>query len=180
MTPVKSLKVGPNDGRKVRRSRLLQKWKAEIESESVGSRDYRKMRLARSLHRTQSFCNSRARWRTGSSLILETRLFIEGGPKWRLFWNWEPNLSSREGCNQNRAKNGSVPNSGIKIIYQWEFKNYVRDNTRVKRSYWRITKMKITLELVTKPFIWRQIRSKFVGSSTCTSDMPHQRACLPD
>ena len=135
MTPEKSLKVGPNDRRKVRRSRLLQKWKAEIESESVGSRDYRKMRLAQSLYRTQSFCNSGARWRTGSSLILETRLFIEGGPKWRLFWNWEPNLSSREGCNQNRAKNGSVPNSGIKIIYQWKFKNYVWDNTRVKCSY---------------------------------------------
>ena len=135
VTPEKSLKVGPNDRRKVRRSRLLQKWKAEIESESVGSRDYRKMRLARSLYRTQSFCNSGARWRTGSSLILETRLFIEGGPKWRLFWNWESNLSSREGCNQNRAKNGSVPNSGIKIIYQWKSKNYVWDNTRVKCSY---------------------------------------------
>ena len=157
MTPEISLKERTNDKRKVRRSRLIQKQKAEIESESVGLSDYRKMRFAQSLYRTQSFCNSWRRWRTGSSLILETGWFI-----------------------QDRAKNGSVPNSGIKIIYQWRFKNYVRDNTRVKRSYWRITKMKITLELVTKPFIWRQIRSKFVGSSTCTSDMPHQRACLPD
>ena len=119
MTPERSLKVGTNNKRKARRSRLLQKRKAEIESESVGLSDYRKMRFVRSLYRTQSFCNSWTRWRTGSSLILETWLFIEGGPKWRLFWNWEPNLSSREGCNQNRVKNGSVPNSGIKIIYQY-------------------------------------------------------------
>ena len=95
MTPERSLKVGTNNKRKARRSRLLQKRKAEIESESVGLSDYRKMRLARSLYRTQSFCNSGRRWRTGSSLILETGLFI-----------------------QDRTKNGSVPNSGIKIIYQ--------------------------------------------------------------
>ena len=91
MTPEKSLKVGPNDRRKVRRSRLLQKWKAEIESESVGLSDYRKMRFARSLYRTQLFCNSwnvtRARpnvirtvRRMGSSLILESRWFANG---WR-------------------------------------------------------------------------------------------------
>ena len=57
MTPDISLKVGPNDKRKVRRSHLLEKRKEEIESESVGLGDYRKMRFARSLYRTQSFCN---------------------------------------------------------------------------------------------------------------------------
>merc|ERR1712240_382618 len=103
MTSDRSLKVGTSDKRKVRRSWLLQKRKAETESESVGLSDYRKMRFARSLYRTQLFCNSGRRWRTGSSLILETGLFI-----------------------QNRTKNGSVPNSGIKIIYQRGFKNGVR------------------------------------------------------
>ena len=74
----KLIKVGPNDKRKVRRSRLLEKRKEEIESESVGLSDYRKMRFARSLYRTQSFCNSWTVWRTGSSLILEPKLFIKG------------------------------------------------------------------------------------------------------
>ena len=98
MTPEKSLKVGPNDKTKGRRSRLLQKWKAEIESESVGLSDYRKMRFARSLYRTQSFCNSwnvtRARpnvirtvRRMGSSLILESRLFANIILESRLFAN---------------------------------------------------------------------------------------------
>ena len=70
--------MGANDNRKARRSRLLKKRKAEIESESVGLSKYRKMRLARSLDRTQTFCNSGRRRRTGSPLILETRLFIVG------------------------------------------------------------------------------------------------------
>ena len=58
MTPDISLKVGPNNKRKVWRSRLLEKQKEEIESESVGLSDYRKMRFAWSLYRTQWFCNS--------------------------------------------------------------------------------------------------------------------------
>ena len=36
------------------------------------------MRFARSLYHTQSFCNSWTVWRTGSSLILEPKLFING------------------------------------------------------------------------------------------------------
>ena len=39
MTPEISLKVGPNHKRKVRRSRLLEKRKEEIESESIGLSD---------------------------------------------------------------------------------------------------------------------------------------------
>ena len=63
--------------RKARRSRLLKKHKAEIESESRGLSKYRKMRLARSLDRTQTFCNSGRRRRTGPNLILESGLFIQ-------------------------------------------------------------------------------------------------------
>ena len=57
MTPEISLKVGPNNKRKVQRSRLLEKRKEEIESECIGLSDCRKMRFARSLYHTQSFCN---------------------------------------------------------------------------------------------------------------------------
>ena len=118
MTPERSLKVRTNDKRKVRRSRLLQKRKAEIESESVGLSDYRKMRLARSLYRTQTFCNSGRRRRTGSPLILETGLFI-----------------------QNRAKNGSTLETKKKTGGR---KNGTNPNPVAKLICQR-TKMKITL-----------------------------------
>ena len=101
MTPERSLKVGTNDKRKARRCCLLQKRKAEIESESVGLSDYRKMRLARSLYRTQTFCNSGRRRRTGSPLILETRLFI-GKAKMKT----------------GGRKNGTNPNPVAKLICQ--------------------------------------------------------------
>ena len=66
-----------SDNRKARRSRLLKRHKAEIESESIGLNVYRKMRLARLLDRTQTFCDSGRRRRTGPALILEPGLFIQ-------------------------------------------------------------------------------------------------------
>ena len=66
-----------NTNRKARRSCLLKKHKAEIESESIGLSEYRKMRLARLLDRTQTFCDSGRRRRTGPALILEPGLFIQ-------------------------------------------------------------------------------------------------------
>ena len=106
MAPGISLKVGPNDKRKVRRSCLLEKREEEIESESVGLSDYRKMRLARSLYRTQMFCDSGRRRRTGSPLILETGLFIQKRTK---------NGSTLE---TRGRKNGTSPNPVAKLICQ--------------------------------------------------------------
>ena len=73
----RSLKMEAKANRKARRSRLLKKHKAEIESESIGLSEYRKMRLARLLDRTQTFWNSGRRRRTGPTLILEPGLFIQ-------------------------------------------------------------------------------------------------------
>ena len=98
--------MGTSDERKARRSRLLKKHKAEIESESIGLSEYRKMRLARSLDRTQTFCNSGRRRRTGSPLILETGLFIQKRTK---------NGSTLE---TRGRKNGTSPNPAAKLIYQ--------------------------------------------------------------
>ena len=42
MTPGEIIKVEANNNRKARRSRLLKKRKAEIESESIGLSEYRK------------------------------------------------------------------------------------------------------------------------------------------
>ena len=55
------------------------------------------------------------------------------------------------------------------------------DNTRVKRSYSEYEGKLNDLHRMSNERVNYvvQIRFKFVGSSTCTSDMPHQRACLP-
>ena len=91
-----------NANRKARRSRLLKKHKAEIESESIGLSEYRKMRLARLLDRTQTFCSSGRRRRTGPTLILEPGLFIQKRTKNGSII-LEPILFA-----QKRAKNGST------------------------------------------------------------------------